>query len=45
MTKMESPLAPICSFAGENVMVHLESVCVVTSQSQCHDYYEKECTL
>ena len=45
MTKMESPLAPICSFVGENVRLHLESAWVVTSRSQCHDYYEKECTL
>ena len=43
MTKMESLLAPICLFAGENVMLHLESAYVVTSQSQQHDYYEQEC--
>ena len=45
MTKMESPLAPICSFAGENVMLHLESARVVTLRSQRHNHYEKECTL
>ena len=45
MTKMESLLAPVCSFAGENVVLHLERAGVVTLQSQHHDYYEKECTL
>ena len=45
MTKMESLLAQICSFAGENVMLHLESACVITLRLQCHDFYEKECTL
>ena len=41
---MESPLAPICSFVclGENVVLHLESACVVTLRLQCHDFYEKE---
>ena len=45
MTKIESRLAPICLFAGENVMSHLESACIVTLRSQQHDYYEKVCTL